>query len=432
MFGYYALIGWRALRRNPALTVLMVLAIAIGIGASITTLTVLRALSGDPLPDRSSQLFYVQLDPRSRDGYIAGEEPPDQLTYADAMRMLDAARAEQQAVMSGGASIVQPQDTREPFLIDLRFTSADFFSMFGVPFLHGSGWSAQDDRAHARVVVISRELNDELFGGANSVGRTLRMDNADLSIVGVIDRWRPRPHFYDLGTGHYVEAEDAFVPLETAIDLKFGLNGNINCWRKVGPRAQQRSPHCSWLQYWVKLSTPERRRAFANYLENDSAEQRQLGRFERPPNVRVRSLMEWLEYRKVVPSDVRLQAWLALGFLLVCLVNTVGLMLAKFLRRSSETAVRRALGASRRAVFHQLLVEAGIIGIAGAVGGLLLALAGLQAVRMQQVDYADLARMDAVMLALAALMSVAASLLAGILPAWRACRIDPAPQLKSG
>src|SRR3546814_14363576 len=83
--------------------------------------------------------------------------------------------------------------------------------------------------------------------------------------------------------------------------------------------------------------------------------------------------MEWLDYNKVVPSDVRLQVWLAFGFLLVCLLNTVGLLLAKFLRRSGEVGVRRALGASRREIFMQCLVEAGAVGMAGGIVGLALA-----------------------------------------------------------
>ncbi len=94
-------------------------------------------------------------------------------------------------------------------------------------------------------------------------------------------------------------------------------------------------------------------------------------------------MMQWLDHIKVVPSDTRLQTWLALGFLAVCLINTVGLMLAKFMRRAGELGVRRALGASQRALFGQLLMESGVIGIAGGLGGLLLALLGLWLVRQQ-------------------------------------------------
>jgi putative ABC transport system permease protein len=141
--------------------------------------------------------------------------------------------------------------------------------------------------------------------------------------------------------------------------------------------------------------------------------------------------MAWLDYNKVVPGDVRLQLWLAFGFLLVCLLNTVGLLLAKFLRRSSEIGVRRALGASRRAIFAQCLVEAGTVGLAGGLLGLGLAMLGLWAVRQQPASYAELAHLDPTMLLTTFLLAIVASLLAGLLPAWRACEVPPAIQLKS-
>jgi putative ABC transport system permease protein len=141
--------------------------------------------------------------------------------------------------------------------------------------------------------------------------------------------------------------------------------------------------------------------------------------------------MQWLEYQQVVPSDVRLQTGLAFGFLLVCLVNTIGLMLAKFLRRSSELSVRRALGAPRNAVFAQLLIESGVVGIIGGMAGLLLALLGLWVVRHRPADYASMAHLDFEMLLTTFFTALVASLLAGLLPAWRACQVTPALQLKS-
>ncbi|HEY0973026.1 MAG TPA: FtsX-like permease family protein [Solimonas sp.] len=141
--------------------------------------------------------------------------------------------------------------------------------------------------------------------------------------------------------------------------------------------------------------------------------------------------MEWLDYKRVVPSDVRLQVWLAFGFLAVCLVNTVGLMLAKFLRRAGEIGVRRAIGASRREIFLQFLVEAGAVGLAGALLGVLLALLGLWGVRQQPGDYASLAHLDLPMLGLTVALALFTSLIAGLLPAWRACDVAPALQLKS-
>ena len=135
--------------------------------------------------------------------------------------------------------------------------------------------------------------------------------------------------------------------------------------------------------------------------------------------------------RKVVPSDIRLQVWLAFGFLLVCLTNAVGLLLAKCLRRSGEIGVRRALGASRRAIFMQFLVEAGSLGLSGGLLGLGLTWLGLWAVRQNASPYAQLAQLDWPMLGTTLLLALAASLMAGLLPAWRACQVTPALQLKT-
>src|SRR5690606_2181559 len=172
-------------------------------------------------------------------------------------------------------------------------------------------------------------------------------------------------------------------------------------------------------------------KAYHDYLTSYSEQQRAAGRFERPTNVRLRSVMEWLDFNRVVPTDVVMQLWLGFGFLLVCLLNTVGLLLAKFLRRSSEIGVRRALGASRAEIFEQCLVEAGTIGLAGGIRGLGLALLGLWAVRQQPASYAELAHLDLGMLLTTFLLAIVASLFAGILPAWRAMQVTPALQLKS-
>ena len=141
--------------------------------------------------------------------------------------------------------------------------------------------------------------------------------------------------------------------------------------------------------------------------------------------------MQWLDYNHIVPADVRLQSWLALAFLAICLFNTVGLLLAKFLRRGGEIGVRRALGASRRAIFAQCLTEAGLIGLIGGTLGWLLTLVGLWTVRRQPAEYADMVHLDLAMFVLTFVMALVASLIAGLFPASRAARIAPAMQLKT-
>ena len=116
------------------------------------------------------------------------------LSYTDALGLMNAHAAERQSAMYVTALALTPADAHmKPFLVQGRATYADFFPMFEVPFRFGTGWGASDDAAHGEVVVISRQLNDKLFGGANSVGKTLNLDNHEYRIVGVLDSWDPLP-----------------------------------------------------------------------------------------------------------------------------------------------------------------------------------------------------------------------------------------------
>ena len=101
------------------------------------------------------------------------------------------------------------------------------------------------------------------------------------------------------------------------------------------------------------------------------------------------------------------------------------------MRRSGEIGVRRALGATRGGIFMQCLVEAAVIGLVGGVGGLLLTLVGLWLVRQQPAAYADLAHLDPAMFLVTFGLSIAAAMLAGVLPAYRASRVAPGLQLKT-
>ena len=267
MFLYYFDLALRSFRSARGLTALMVLTIAMGIGASMTTLTTFRALSGDPLPERSANVMRVQLDADVKGTFVPGSEPDDQLTRFDAEALLRDKRGVRQAAMMGGGVSIEPAaDTPgalKPFLEPSRFTTVDFFGMFGAPFLYGQAWSAADDASRSSVVVLSRELNEKVFGGANSVGRTLRFDNADYRVVGVLDAWQPVPYFFDLNVGRYRKTEGVFVPYSTAIEHKLGQRGNVSCWGNGStPDIRALDAPCSWIQYWVELKSPADRQTY--------------------------------------------------------------------------------------------------------------------------------------------------------------------------
>lgn len=433
MFGYYLDLALRSFRRNRVLTALMVLALGLGIGASITTLTVLKLLSGDPLPQKSVRLLYPQIDPAPKDGYVPGQTEPEPLmSYTDAMNLLRAHKGERQAAMALTQAKVVPQRAgQKPFFSDGVMTTADFFRMFDVPFEYGSGWSEQDGESRARVVVIASVLNDKLFGGRNSVGKTILINDHDYRIVGVLKPWAPQPHFYSiyLGGRGYGDGDAVFLPLQSARADNMQPQDIYNCWG-TPDITHLDTTSCVWLGYWVELPNPSDAGTYRTYLANYVQQQIALGRFQRP-EVALPDLMQWMQKAQVVPDDVRLQAGLAFGFLLICVVNTVGLLLAKCLRRSREIGVRRALGATRRAIFAQFMVESAIVGLAGGVLGLVFAELGLWGIRHQPAEYAGLAHLDVQMFVFTFVVALVASLIAGLLPAWRACVVAPAPQLKA-
>jgi putative ABC transport system permease protein len=432
MFGYYLSLALHSLRRNPVLSSLIVLAIGLGIGASMTMLTVIHVMSGDPLPSRSSELFYPHLDPLPLDWQSGGgPNPTINFTWPDAQNLLHARRGLRQAAMAGGNLLVRPaQADATPFFETGRFTTADFFPMFDTPFREGSGWSEADDEAHARLVVLNAKLARKLFGDGLSVGRTVNLKNTDYRVVGVLDDWRPQPQFYaDINGRSFGDADQFFIPLQTAIELDYGTEGNMSCWGSSGD--QRTSDQCSWLQFWVQLSDADQVDAYRRFLVGYSEQQKTAGRFQRPIDARLYKLMDWLRRGDLISSDLRLQLWLALGFLLVCVLNIVGLLLSKFMRRAGEVSVRRALGARRRDIFLQFSIESLLVGLSGGGLGLLIAQVGLWSVRQRPDDYAQLARMDLPMLLATFALAILASLLAGLLPAWRACEVTPALQLKT-
>lgn len=434
MLGYYIDLALRSFKRNKALTALMVLAIALGIGTSTTMLTVLHNLLGNPLPSRSAVLFHPQVDPRPVNLPGADDEPPDDLTYIDAVNLYHLHAAPHRALMSSNRLPTRLNE-QGSFLkmTTTRATTAGFFTMFGVPFIYGSAWSEFDDNDHTQVVVLSRKLNDKLFGGSNSVGKELVIATRVFRVVGVIGDWNPQPQFFDLNQGAYGEAQQMYLPFFTWLDLPqdYGY-GPMRCWGN-NPSAGLHDPkvqHCTWAQFWVELNTPAQVATYRSALIHYSIKQHQLGRFERKPNVRLRNLVNWLNYKHVTPVVVRMQTWIAFGVFLICMVNTVGLLMAKFLRKSGEIGVRRALGASRRAVFMQCLIEAGTVGVAGGLVGLPLTWLGLWMVRQQSVSFATSIHLDLSMLGVALLLAVLAALSAGIWPAWRASSMAPASQVK--
>jgi putative ABC transport system permease protein len=434
VFTYYLELAVRNLLRSPGLTALMMLAIGFGVSSSMTMYSVFRGLSADPIPWKSSRLFIPQIDAWGPDHRKNGE-PPTALTYIDAMALMRQHRAvHQSAIIPMWRSIMPQRTNQDNGLIDTRGYAvySEFFPMLDVPFQYGSGWSADDDGRQMPVVVISDHLNEQMFGGGNSLGKTIAIDNNVYRVVGVIKYWNPQPDFFALL--RFERGQPDFflpVPFVVANNEFTGADCADGPYSGTDFAALLRSD-CVWLSYLVQLDSPATVQTYQQSLDAYASEQQHLGRFQWRPNNRLRDVRAFLDYQNVVPSNTRLALLVAQGLLVVCLVNTVALLLAKFLRRSGEIAVRRALGASRAAIYAQFLTEAGIIGAGGGLLGLLLTAIGVLSVGLvMPAHLAALARIDFTLLMLTLLLAVIATLLAALYPTYRASSVQPAWHLKA-
>jgi putative ABC transport system permease protein len=440
MLGYYFALALASLKRNVGLTTLMMAAIAVGLGASMTVLIVYRAMAGNPIPGKAHELYAVQIDNwgpdvRTVSSSARADGLQDQIDYADATALMRARAAKRQAAMYTTLMTVIPANVQlSPYPVSARATYADFFRMFDVPFLYGSPWTAADDAAHARVVVISNRLNQSLFGGGDSVGRHIRFAHGEYRVAGVIAHWQPVPRFYSLmAGGAYSHTEKVFLPFTTSVEDQLAPNGNTDCNLSApGNLVSLKASDCVWIQFWAELPSAPDFQAYRSFLAGYARQQRSDGRFHWLARTSLRDVPQWLRYEGVVSHQVELMVLVAFGFFLVCLVNAAGLMLAKVMEQAPRIATRRAIGAARGAILMQYLTEAVMVGVVGALAGLLLTGLGLAgAGRLFSDNVFRMVHLGAANVAIEVALAIGATLLAALYPTWRATCVNPATQLKT-
>jgi putative ABC transport system permease protein len=380
-----------SMRRTPMLTALTAAAIACGIAACTFMITIYHAESRNPIWWKNDQLYAVLLDLKGTD--------------------------------------------RRP--LNLRHFD-------DVPFLYGDGWNSATDEAPEAVAVLSKRTNNRIFGGANSLGRSITLGGRSYTVVGVLNDWLPQPRFYDL---QGIAPEDVYLPFRWGEILELP-SIDMTCLsiaaenELVGPKGTFTSD-CVWIQFWAELPKRAQRERFQQFIDAYVIDQKKHGRFPRPLNNRLLNVQEWLQINDVVGPDTHLLMVLAFMFLAICLLNTLGLMLAKFLGAAPAVGVRRALGASRRDILRQHLTEVLALGLLGGTLGLLTAKLGLavetaQALRLlgeSNPEHAAVLRnflhVDVVVVAAVLGLSLFTGLLAGLYPAWRIGRVSPAIYLKA-
>lgn len=437
MFLYNLRLARQSLAKQPLLTALMIAAIAVGVGACMTVVTYVYSVSSDPIPSKSDQLYTVRLDSWGVDEPFNDEEPeqaPWQLTHRDAMALTESNIPVRHAAMRKAVfTAVSDDEAIPPFLTISRMTGGDFFGLFDVPFLYGGGWDAEADRNAHNVVVLSRETNERLFGGEDSVGRDATFGTETFRVVGVLNDWQPNILFYDVNNGALESVEDIFMPFSITNEREINNAGNTNCWKDelIEGYFDLLQSECIYVQYWAELSDNDMKQRYQLMLDAYTGEQKKLGRFERPTNNQLTNVTQWLKVREVVRDSEMAVLSIAILFLIACLFNTVGLILARFVSKAPQIGIRRALGASKTDIFRQHIVEVGLVGFSGGIIGLLLAFAGVIGLRKLLPPYAEVLSLDLTMAAMTMAVSVTAAIVAGLYPTWRVCQMPPASYLKS-
>lgn len=436
MFAYQLRMALLSLRRNPYLTALLVSCIALGIGVSTTFVTAMYTYAGHPIPHKEGSLYYVEVDawdPQRAYDDEHPQRPPDQMTWLDVMAVHKSDIPIHSAGMYKATLTVHPASKEmRPYRAETRMTHGDFFDLFDVPFIYGSRWGDDADAGPEPVVVLTDETNQKLFGGENSVGRTIRLEEREFTIVGVMGPWRPIPKFYDPHNGATEEIEKIFIPIRWAEPMEIISSGNTSGWKRYEGAGfgDFLASENTWLQMWVELKSAQDKERFQAFLDAYAMDQKKLGRFQRPLNNRLLSVSQWLEEKEVVPDGARSMLIVGLLFLLVCSVNLIGILLSKFLARAPEVSVRRALGASRLTVFLQHVTECEIIGVIGGLAGIGLTFLGIRLIENLFTTTFSFT-VDLKMMGVAVGLSLVSALVAGIYPAWRICRIQPAVYLKT-
>lgn len=448
MFLYQCQLAWRSIRKTPVLCSLVVLVLAVGVAVAMITYTSLHAMNKNYLAYKDNSLFMVRADSwdeKEPFQWIGNNDMPDPLSYRDTVALLksDIPLYKTASTITGG-TLSMPNKNVQPMLMRGRVTTRDFFTMFDIDFIYGGAWESVADTAPKDLVILTEETNQQLFNGKNSVGETIVFEGIIYQVIGVVEN-TPGNNLQDIDLGVMAPREQFYLP--------FGLLAvrELPRWRQVFCPDVRRdfgvtfegylAGSCSWIINWVELSDQQQKEDYEHYVKNYVLDQKKLGFYPRPLRVELTNITEKMTINGNNVSYQALVFYFGLGFLVVCTLNCIAMLMAKFMKALPESGVRRAMGANRAAIFSQHLIESGLMGVLGGALGVCLTYLGLAILRraysidsslngVSAVDYALFFKPDAVIFTMTILAGIVASLCAGLYPSWRICRAPSAQYLK--
>ena len=230
MLSYHLKIAFKSLRRNPILTALLIGAIALGICVSTSFVTLRHLFTQDPLPGKSGKVYSVQLDSWGTDRPFRDDDPsllPDQVTYRDARGLMRSTIPARQTPAFMTRMFVHPDPKiARPFQAEVRMAFSDFFTIFDLPFQYGGPWTKASDAKPEQVVVIDHDTNVKLFGGIDSVGKTVRIEERNYRVAGVLKPYRPSLRWWELNRNSAGPPEQVYMPFNFVEPLQIWTAGN--------------------------------------------------------------------------------------------------------------------------------------------------------------------------------------------------------------
>jgi predicted permease len=398
--------GVRMVRKNPGFTAVVVMTLALGIGANTAIFSVVYAVLLKPLPYSHSDQLFTVFQQLAKD-----ETTATGWSYANLADL----RA-QNHVFSNVAGSQHHQLTLtgrgEASVVNASVVTEDFFALFAEKPFAGRVFFVEDGRSGApAVTILSENLWRSTFGADPAIiGKSIDLDKRSFTVVGIMPSRFRFPQV--------TESEQLWIPL--AQDPLFGS------WMA------RRGGH--WLRVTARLKP-------GVSVEQAQAELKAIGaRLAKDfPNENDGWITGMMPLQEVLVSDVRSALFLLLGavglVLLIACANIANLLLTRATSRAREMALRTTLGAGRSRIVRQLLSETAVLGLLGGVIGIALAYWGVHSLASflpAGVPQVNPIRVDTFVLCFALLLSAAASFAFGLAPALFAANANLQSSLSEG
>lgn len=427
MLNYYFRLALYNIRRAPLLYALVIITIAIGVGALLANLALIRTMTADPIPEKSDKLFHISMN--TWDDVQQLQQPKPISRYADMKAIEDSGIATHFIMTYFSASYVRVADSSIPgrHFAGIRAVSPDFFPAMSAPFAQGAGFT----EALAEEIVLGHAFNQELFGDSNSIGKQIDIDGKPYTVVGVLKPWNLRPKFYTVGYGiDFSEDDDLFIPVETALDANLRPRLQISSSEHWSDMSEARDKFVYFFHGWVQLDSDAQRHELQRFMDGYSQQMKEAGKHPLPIINKLHDVPQWIKEMEVVDERVLAFSIATALFLLVCLFNSSSLLLARYESTIFETGLQRALGASKKQVFSQGAMESIVVGLISALLALVLGWLFLKVSVTFLPDLERMAVIDAGIVGIGIAIALITTFLCSVYPLWRTSQRSISLELK--